>query len=144
MNDDVIDSLDLDDGVVKELSTYLDRLRHFVIDFLIISILSLVLFFNFSKVYFMGNDSESGWTMIMTWLIIYSLYYLLLETYAGRTVGKILNKTMIVTIKNEKPDFKQVLIRAIVRLIPFQFVPILTAYERTLHDTLSKTWVIRK
>ena len=76
-------------------------------------------------------------------IIVYFSYYLVLESLFSLTTGKFFNKVRVVTIEKEKPTFGQVLLRSIMRLIPFGFIIFYTPHNRALHDLLSNTWVGR-
>lgn len=132
-----------DDGelIINGLTIYQDRLRHFAVDFLIISILCLLIFFYIVKANFVLGPG--GKWMIFNWLSVYFLYYFILEYFFGLTVGKFLNKTRVFNLNEEKPNSLQILIRMVVRLIPLQHSFIRLPYQRTLHDILSKTYVMR-
>lgn len=127
---------------IKSISNLPDRLRHLAIDFiLILGMLVLI------KNLFLSTGYERGNTGFIidfsVLLLLYFAYYVFLEFQYGLTVGKWLNKTRVVNESQEKPSFKAVVIRAVIRPIPFQFVLRLFPYQRTLHDLLSKTWVVR-
>jgi len=72
-------------------------------------------------------------------ILLYYLYYFILELTIGQTVGKIITKTRVVTIDNsEKPDFKKIFVRTISRLIPIDLISYLFS-SNGIHDSLSKT-----
>jgi|TARA_B110000261_G_C12833918_1_gene257395 uncharacterized RDD family membrane protein YckC len=141
---EVLDQIEEEKNKFKSLCNFMDRVRHMAVDFIIIFVLSLLTFFNFSQKYFTQDDGKTGNIMLVTMFVIYILYYLIWESLAGRTLGKFLNKTQVVNTQQENPTIKQVLIRLATRLIPFQFVTYFTPYQKPLHDILSKTWVMRK
>ena len=75
--------------------------------------------------------------------IIYGGYYILLEFFLGKTLGKFLTKTRVVNEEGEKIDFRQAVIRFLCRWIPFEFLSLgLGVDAKAWHDTLSKTHVI--
>lgn len=74
---------------------------------------------------------------------IYLSYYLLLEYYAnGKTLGKFITKTRVLTYEGEKPSFNQIVGRTLARLIPFDALSFLGSGYTGWHDSLSKTMVI--
>ena len=69
-------------------------------------------------------------------------YYFIFEGITGRTLGKFLTFTKVVTSAGKRPSFLQYFFRSLLRLTiidPF-FIPFL---DRPLHDALSKTRVVQ-
>jgi uncharacterized RDD family membrane protein YckC len=70
---------------------------------------------------------------------VYYLYYFIMESTTGQTVGKMITKSKVVTSgTQEKPSASSIFIRTLSRLIPvdffsYLFIPI------GIHDRLSKT-----
>lgn len=75
-------------------------------------------------------------------IIILVIYYNIIEALTGRSIGKYVTKTKIVLEDGSKPDFQQILIRTLCRLIPFDAFSFLGAEARGWHDSLSKTFVV--
>jgi uncharacterized RDD family membrane protein YckC len=72
-------------------------------------------------------------------ILLYYLYYFILELTIGQTIGKMITKTKVVNIDNsEKPNFTRIFIRTISRLIPIDFLSYLFL-SNGIHDILSKT-----
>ena len=72
-------------------------------------------------------------------ILLYYLYYFILELTIGQTIGKMVTKTRVVNSNNsEKPNFTKILIRTISRLIPIDFLSYLFS-SNGIHDILSKT-----
>ncbi len=108
------------------------RLYNFLIDSIIFFIIVLV-FSMLLKEYIERQNLK--YLMIL----LYYLYYFILELTIGQTIGKIITKTRVVNIDNsEKPNFIKILIRTISRLIPIDFLSYLFS-SNGIHDILSKT-----
>ena len=108
------------------------RLYNFIIDSIIFFIIVLV-FSILLKEYVERQNLK--YLMIL----LYYLYYFILELTIGQTVGKIITKTRVVTIDNiGKPNFTKIFIRTISRLIPIDFLSYLFS-SNGIHDILSKT-----
>jgi len=76
-------------------------------------------------------------------LVIVLLYYSILEFVLGKTIGKFITKTKVVSTNNSKLTFLQCLLRSLLRdIIPFEFITILLFKTSFLHDILPKTMVI--
>lgn len=105
------------------------RIVNYVIDHLIIIIL-------FSLISILLNVSSE-----LMYLLIYTMYYLALEFLNnGQTVGKLVTKTRVVNLMNEKPTFRKILWRTLLRLNPFDIMSYLVGQEG--HDSISKTKLI--
>lgn len=73
------------------------------------------------------------------------VYYITMEGFFGVTVGKLVTGTRVVNEQGGKPTWGQALGRTFGRLIPFEaFSVLLSDDRRGWHDSLSKTWVVRK
>lgn len=71
------------------------------------------------------------------------IYYMLFEGRFGRTPGKWVTGTQVVTDSERRPGWRVVMGRTICRLIPFDFVSIyFNARRRSWHDLLSSTHVV--
>lgn len=124
------------------ISNIQDRLRHFVIDFILIVAMTIALRSIILSARFDGMNHTAVLDLVALSAIYFS-YFVFLEFQFGLTIGKYFNKTRVVNEEQEKPNLQAVIIRAIIRPIPFQFILRLLPFNRTLHDYLSKTWVVR-
>ncbi len=68
-------------------------------------------------------------------------YYLLFEGLWGRTPGKFIMGTLVVTATGLRPRFMQVFKRTLCRFIPFE--PLSFFGQRGWHDSISDTRVVR-
>ena len=76
--------------------------------------------------------------------VLHLLYYFMMESVFGITIGKIITKTKVEYISNQN-KFLSILIRTISRLIPFEPLSIFLSDEHTMwHDKLSKTKLVVK
>ncbi|WP_224491107.1 RDD family protein [Robertkochia flava] len=71
------------------------------------------------------------------------LYFTFFETLTGRTPAKFITRTRVVTLDGEQPGFETILKRSLCRFIPFEAFSFLGEESRGLHDSISKTRVIR-
>lgn len=72
-------------------------------------------------------------------ILLYYLYYFILELTIGQTIGKMITKTKVVNTDNrEKPNSTRIFTRTISRLIPIDFLSYLFS-SNGIHDILSKT-----
>ena len=73
-------------------------------------------------------------------LALYLFYYLIFELTIHTTPGKLLTKTKIVSNDNETPAFDAIVIRTLLRIIPFEPISIFFSDQKLCwHDQFSKT-----
>lgn len=117
------------------------RLANAIIDTilvaLVISYSTLTLILLFPPI---AEDAIFGdiWTVT-----VYFLYYFIFEYFVGKTPGKYLTKTRVVNLNGGRPSAKAVLIRTVLRIIPFDIISYLFGLTG-LHDLMSKTLVIKR
>lgn len=95
-----------------------------------------------------GNMAISNETYIILnalfWIIIMVLYYAFCEAYTGKTLGKLLTQTRVVTMQGEKPTFGQCIGRSFARMVPFEAFSFLGGEPRGWHDRWTKTRVVKE
>lgn len=69
-------------------------------------------------------------------------YYAGFEGFFGSTPGKMLLGRVVIDEFGERPDFPRVMLRTIIRWVPFE--PISCLWPRGWHDQWSKTFVVHK
>lgn len=69
-------------------------------------------------------------------------YYIFCEYLFNRTVGKLLTGTIVVTEDGSKPSLARILLRSLIRLVPFEPFSVLSSSSRMWHDSWSKTVVV--
>lgn len=74
-------------------------------------------------------------------VLFYAGYYLALESFFGRTLGKWLLGTIVVTESGASPSLSSILVRTLARLIPLEPMSF-SLGETWWHDSLSKTKVL--
>ena len=128
----------------EELASAGRRFWTFAID-----VIAIRLFFFVGEVAYVvayGPETYEAAVGSIEWYVVFSLlfvsYYLVLESITGRTLGKILLRTRVVTESGARPSLKVILIRTVLRHLPFEPVSF-TLNGEWWHDSLSKTKVIR-
>ena len=66
--------------------------------------------------FFLGNQAAE-WVFGIGIIL---LYYIPLEYYTGRSLGKFLTGTYVVSTDGSKPTFKQIFLRSLARIVPFE------------------------
>ncbi len=80
---------------------------------------------------------------IWSLLIIYFLYYFIAESvFDGKTIGKQLTKTRVVTRQGMSPQLNAFLVRTLIRLTIIDIVTFYDKEPKGWHDVVSKTIVI--
>ena len=69
-------------------------------------------------------------------------YYFSMEALTQKTFGKYITNTMVVLKNGEKPATKDLLIRSLCRIIPFNALSFLGENGKGWHDSISETFVV--
>ena len=116
------------------------RFGNLIVDTIIYYLLIIILTLLF---YAMGVDVEAN--VGLNWLVTLSssfLYYFILESMNGKTIGKYLTKTRVVYQDGSTPTNGTIAKRALCRFIPFDALSFLSSYPIGWHDKFSDTLVI--
>lgn len=124
------------------------RFLHYLIDFTIITLIykSINMFneyisYNFNTT-FLKLFSIFG-TFSYPFLFGTMTYYLFFEFLTQRTPGKFITRTVVIDEYGNKPEFTSILLRSLIRYIPFEALSCLDEKESYgWHDKWSKTWVV--
>ena len=81
--------------------------------------------------------------MWLLWFIAIVAYYFLSEAFTGRTLGKALAGTHVVSLQGGKPALGALLIRSVVRWIPGEALSGLGKKHSWWHDRWSRTRVVK-
>lgn len=131
-----------------ELANNKLRLINFLIDFVIIVIVCMLLFYLFSRVYFSFglNEKIADGEIVridVLILVVMLLYYLLLESLTYKTVAKYITKTKVVNKEGGNPTFLQIVLRTLFRIIVPLDVLTYIFGSKGWHDKFSSTEVIK-
>ena len=136
----------LDEEILRSEKPDSDNLASATTRFLTF-LIDIVIYYTLSAVagVFIGifgdvNDNVLVYTTVYT---IYALYYIILEGTTGRTIGKMIMKTKVVTLDGEKPTFGQAFIRTISRFVPFEFISDWMDDSVMWHDKWASTRVVK-
>lgn len=117
------------------------RAGNFIIDIIVLTVIIELFVVVIGSFYRELVDSNSPALEVLT-ASIFFLYYFLFELFTGKTIGKMLTKTIVVDKYGSKPKVLNLIARSLTRLIlieaiTFIFGPI------GLHDLISGTRVIK-
>lgn len=96
---------------------------------------------------FENNNTVEIITLIFQIILILLIpsYYILCEYKWQQTIGKLLTKTVVIDEYGNKPDLSTILLRSLIRLVPFEAISCYgDKFSHGWHDRWSKTWVVSK
>lgn len=123
------------------------RFLNLIIDGFSIMFVSIFIGFVFGLFGLIGENTDDSVFTILYYLG-YLCYYIGMESIWGKTVGKMLTGTKVISVNVDEPTLSQIIKRTLIRLIPFEAFSftgfIHAAGERPIgwHDSWSKTRVI--
>lgn len=124
------------------------RFMHYIIDMILIA-----LFSNFIELFAKGYyESILNFSFILFNIFIVFIYLIipyvlipsLLEFYFQKTIGKFITQTLVINEYADKPNFKQCLLRSLIKLIPFEIFSCIGDKSRGWHDKWTKTYVVKE
>ena len=75
-------------------------------------------------------------------LVLYPVFYAFCERQWQSTPGKLLTKTLVIDEYGNKPKLSTLILRSLLRLVPFESFSCFGDHSRGWHDEWSKTWVV--
>lgn len=122
--------------IVNKMTSRTLRFINFLLDTTIYLAFVLIFFLSFRNVIAKENVK---WISVL----VYFLYYFLLEYFTGQTIGKIVTKSKVISSTTDNNYFLiRILVRTIMRFIPIDILSYLFT-PNGLHDWISKTKVIK-
>ncbi|WP_048512449.1 RDD family protein [Chryseobacterium sp. FH2] len=127
------------------------RFANYFLDGIFIQVIYYVIIFIFGLVYAVifgeAIDSEAiegnlavNISFMFLYLLFYFSYFILMEYFLGKTIGKYITGTSVISIDGNKPTIGQIVGRTFSRLVPFDALSFLG--ENGWHDSWSDTRVI--
>ncbi|MFH1700900.1 MAG: RDD family protein [Candidatus Zixiibacteriota bacterium] len=113
------------------------RLTNGFVDMVAALVLSILIDMAFTllRAHFVNSKAQVILTIVA--------YYLVCEYFFGRTIGKAITHTEVLSANGQKPSFGQVAIRTLVRFIPIEPLSILFSSQgKGWHDSWSRTQVV--
>ncbi|MFT4661498.1 MAG: putative RDD family membrane protein YckC [Patiriisocius sp.] len=111
-----------------------DRLINYIVDVLIVAIVSGIL-----SVFLV----EFRIALIISGLTSF-FYYLIFESATGQTIGKMITKTEVRGLNNSKASFWGILVRTLARFSPFDWLSYMFGNSQGSHDALSRTRLCKR
>ncbi|RXJ52587.1 RDD family protein [Gelidibacter gilvus] len=98
---------------------------------------------------YLGNQELSQFLIDLSFIeeslidfILIVFYYFVFESLTFRSLGKYVTKTKVIMTNGAEPRPKDILIRSLCRIIPFDGLSFLGAKGKGWHDAISKTYVV--
>lgn len=119
-----------------------------VIDFVLILILFVIVYPLVFAASFLMLKGFAGILVVLLFLLLGFMfttvaYYMVMEGVFNKTVGKFITGTRVVTTDHQKPPFKNIAIRSLLRLIPFAAFLREEGSPIFFHDKKSGTIVVK-
>ena len=124
------------------------RLTHMIVDGIVFDILLLIIqyFFSLFEVYLHFNPFVSLTSQLVSSIgcfILYLALYIFCEYQWQRTPAKFITRTMVVDEYGNKPEMRVILLRTLIRIVPFDAASFLLSDDGIgWHDRWSDAWVL--
>lgn len=117
------------------------RIINLLIDTMVVGILTLfvMIILDYAGINSKFISTKSNVKIIF--IAIQICFYLILEFTLNKTIGKFITHSKVVNLDFSKPNFFQLIIRTVIRFVPFEFLSFINM-GKGWHDLLSKTLVI--
>ena len=116
------------------------RIGNFIIDQVIIIVVTILLYIILYQFFPDINDEES-YNLEILYIFCTIIYYFVFELTLQKTPGKFLTKTRVVDYRGNNPSAARLFLRTLVRFVPLEMISFLFS-SMALHDYFSKTQVI--
>lgn len=136
-----LENSDTPTDVILEDASKGERFANFAIDIIGFNLAGYL--FGFGTGIFGMVDVIEDTSLYILAILILLAYYFLLEAVSGRTLGKLITGTKVVTEDGQKPSFVNIAVRTLCRCIPFEPFSFFGSGTGGWHDSLSKTRVIK-
>lgn len=83
--------------------------------------------------------TKGSLTLPFLYLFTCGAYYFVGEFWSGKTLGKVLTRSMVVSVNGDAPQAKQIALRTLIRIIPLY--PLFFVLGKRWHDTWARVEV---
>lgn len=120
------------------------RFANYLIDYVAIFVITMPVFLVLAVMGLYDLESEVLLLDQLISYVVYLIYYILIEGLTrGRSLGKLITGTKVITLEGEKPSFGVSVKRSLCRLIPFEAFSFLGQPDKGWHDSITKTRVVK-
>ncbi len=114
------------------------RFLHWIVDTVLIQVILVILMFG-GAVDVLRQSSIASYASTMATSLV---YYVFFESVFGRTPGKFLTGSRVVGLDGGRPSFGALVIRSLVRFVPFDGLSFIPRLRTGWHDEWSRTRVV--
>ncbi|HMO60798.1 MAG TPA: RDD family protein [Ferruginibacter sp.] len=118
------------------------RFANYLIDIIVYYILVIILTIPTGLMTSMAYGGGSIGLYYLVALGTFFGYYILLEGGKGRTIGKMVTKTRVITTNGEPLTYSKVFLRTLCRIVPFEFISAFIG-PQMWHDKWTDTMVVK-
>jgi uncharacterized RDD family membrane protein YckC len=129
-------------GTKRFLNFIIDRIVGMAFAFLVFLLIGLLEQAGLISGFVDWTEKMSGLMDIILTTSLITVYYVIMESTCGRTIGKLVTGTKVIDLKGGHPDFLTIIGRTLSRIVPFEPFSFLGGNNRGWHDTWSDTRVI--
>lgn len=128
------------------------RFANYIIDTIMLYVCTIIIVLVFTTIYmlivpttdFLPKEDNNSLFEYVIGAVMGVIYFTTLEYFTGgRSIGKYITKTKVITIDGKKPGFIDCLVRSLCRYIPFEPFSFFSGTDCAWHDSISKTRVIK-
>jgi uncharacterized RDD family membrane protein YckC len=125
------------------------RFGHFIIDLIAFQIVIYFVSYVFEMIIVLTSSTPAiSLTLALQFniilLLLYPTLYFFCEYKWQRTPGKFLTKTLVINEYGNKPALRDLILRSLIRLVPFEAFSCLGDNSYGWHDSWSTTFVVKE
>jgi len=117
------------------------RFLNFIIDAYLVQIIFGVIIGGLAVLFDQEYIIENELWLNVAGILFMLLHYFLAELLLGKTLGKLITGTKVISLEERKPTTKQILYRTFSRIVPFEPFSLLFGYN-AWHDEWTETAVV--
>ena len=118
------------------------RIVHLIVDTMAYQLLAFMLFVVPAVFSYDGQEYIFSIIFFGSYVAAFFGYYVLMEHFFQKTLGKFITKTKVVTNDGARADIRMLMVRTFCRLLPFDGITFLVL-KTGFHDLISQTRVVR-
>jgi len=116
------------------------RFANYLVDLIVVYVLVIVVSLPFGGLAQMVTENVGMY--YLTFFGVFFLYYGLLEGSKGKTVGKMVTKTTVITTTGEPMSIGKAFLRTLCRIVPFEFISVFLGGPMW-HDKWAGTMLVK-
>lgn len=131
----------------QNIATWEKRLINLIIDSMVVQFIYLLIILIIGLIIIGKENSFEQSTIIefnntFYFLVLYAFYYFIFEGLTGRTIGKYVTRTKVVSDSENKPSFGKILLRSVMRIFFIEVISFFSSNPVGWHDRVSGTKVV--